>query len=71
MSVGVAVGEEVRVGGEGVGGAGVGGAGELVAKGGGERDRPQAAMDAANTRNANKALAACTITKVFSVVGYP
>ncbi len=61
VSVGVAVGEEVRVGGEG----------ELVAKGGGERDRPQAAMDAANTRNANKALAACTITKVFSVVGYP
>ncbi len=61
VSVGVAVGEEVRVGGEG----------ELVAKGGGERDRPQAAMDAANTRNANKALAACTITRVFSVVGYP
>ena len=61
VSVGVAVGEEVRVG----------GGGELVAKGGGERDRPQAAMDAANTRNANKALAACTITKVFSVVGYP
>ncbi len=61
VSVGVAVGEEVRVGGEG----------ELVAKGGAERDRPQAAMDAANTRNANKALAACTITKVFSVVGYP
>ncbi len=57
----MAVGEEVRVGGEG----------ELVAKGGAERDRPQAAMDAANTRNANKALAACTITKVFSVVGYP
>ena len=61
VSVGVAVGEEVIVGGEG----------ELVAKGGGERDRPQAAMDAANTRNANKALAACTITRVFSVVGYP
>ncbi len=61
VSVGVAVGEEVRVGGEG----------ELVAKGGGERDRPQAAMDAANTRNANKALAACTITRVLSAVAFP
>ena len=62
----MAVGEEVRVG-----GAGVGGEGELVAKAGGDRDRPQAAMDAAKTRNANRALAACTITSLLGVVGYP
>ncbi len=68
MSVGVVVGEEATVG-----GAGVGGEGEVVAKGGGEgdRDRPQAAIDAANTRNAKKALAACTITRVLSAVAFP
>lgn len=68
MSVGVVVGEEVRVG-----GAGMGGEGELAIKGGGEGDgnRPQAAIDAANTRYANKALVACTITRVLRILGYP
>ncbi len=66
MIVGIVVGEDVRVGGEGMSGEG-----ELVGKGGGERDRRQAAIDAANTRIANKALAACTITRVLRVVGYP
>jgi len=62
----VVVGEEARGG-----GARVDGEGELVAKGGDgvARDRPQAAIDAADIKSANKPLAACTITRVLSVVG--
>ena len=55
-----------------MGGAVVGGDGELVANSGGESDRvgPQAATDAVNTRNAERALGACTIMGVPSVIGY-
>ncbi len=69
MSVGVVVCEGAGVRGAGVGGAGVDREGEGVVEGGGEgvRDRPQAAIDTANTRIANKVLAACECGKRLSI----